>query len=157
MGGGRGRGLDFGATYGSGQLPLEFAITLKNEITNVADKKLPKTITQTAVQIGRSLGAAALNYDVKDPRNGKSYKFLEGSTISNVEVFAGKGVRNKLKPAVAQGLSKQIGGKPKDWKHVKGIGTLDVNGQARNAEIHWFEASGQPKVKFKIKRWCNEG
>lgn len=141
MGGGAGRGLDFGATYGSGQLPLNYQI------------EEPETLSQESFDIGKSLGAAALNYDVKDPKSGKSYRFLEGTTIHNVEVFAGKGVRNKLKPEVARGLSQQIGGRPRDWKHVKGIGTLSVNGRPIDAEVHWFEAAGQPKVKFKVKRW----
>ncbi|NLQ12270.1 hypothetical protein HGI81_00140 [Olsenella sp. KGMB02461] len=143
MGGGAGRGLDFGATFGSGRLPLGHQITE------------PETIPGEGFTIGRSLGAAALNYDVKDPKTGKSYKFLEGTSIRNVEVFAGKGVRNKLKPKVAQGLSQQVGGRPRDWKHVKGIGTPNVNGRPVDAEIHWFEAAGQPKVKFKVKRWLS--
>lgn len=141
MGGGAGRGLDFGATFGSGKLSLGHPITE------------PETIPGEGFSIGRSLGAAALNYDVKDPKSGKSYKFLEGSSIRNVQVFAGKSVRNKLKPEVAQGLSRQVGGRARDWKHVKGIGTLDVDGRPADAEVHWFEAAGQPKVKFKVKRW----
>jgi hypothetical protein len=108
MGGGAGKGLDFGASWGSGRLPLS--------------GMEPETIPQPNLQIGRSLGAMALNYDVNDPRSGRSYRFLEGSTIRDVEVFAGKGVRNKLSPKVAQGLSEQIGGstarleaRQRDW------------------------------------------
>lgn len=142
MGGGAGRGLDFGATYGSGRLPIGHGIELE-----------PETVPGKGLTIGKSLSAAALNYDVKDSKTGKSYKFLEGTSIRNVEVFAGKGVRNKLKPEVSQGLSRQVGGRPRDWKHVKGIGTLVVNGHPADAEVHWFEAAGQPKVKFKVKRW----
>ncbi len=138
-----GRGLDFGATYGSGRLPLTYK----------SDE--PETIKGKDFYIGRSLGAAALNNDVRDPRSGKSYKFLEGTSIHDVETFAGKGVKNKLKPEVAQGLSQQVGGRPRDWKHNKGIGTLNVNGHPVEAEIHWFEAKGQPKVKFKVKRWLS--
>lgn len=141
MGGGYGLGLDFGATWGSGRLAL-------------SDLE-PERTPGESFQIGRSLGAKALNYDVKDPVTGLSYRFLEGSTIGNVEVFAGKGVRKKLKPEVAKGLSEQVGGRPRDWKHVKGIGTLDYKGNARDAEVHWFEASGQPKVKFKVKKWLS--
>lgn len=141
MGGGAGRGLDFGATWGSGRLPLV--------------SQEPETIYLDSFRIGRSLSAAALNYDVKDPRTGKSYKFIEGTAITNVQVFAGKGVRNKLNPRVAKGLSEQIGGRPRDWKHVKGIGFLNYKGHSRQAEIHWFEASGQPKVKFKVKEWLS--
>lgn len=141
MGGGSGRGLNFGATLGSGMLPL-----LGME---------PETIPQEGFRIGKSLSAAALNYDVRDPRSGRSYRFVEGTAIRNVEVFAGKGVRNKLNPKVAKGLSEQVGGKPRDWKHVKGIGVLDYGGVSRKAEVHWFEAAGQPKVKFKVKEWLS--
>lgn len=141
MGGGAGKGLDFGATWGSGKLPLE-------------DLE-PEIIAQESFFIGRSLSAAALNYSVRDPKTGRSYRFIEGTEITNVEVFAGKGVRNKLKPQVAEGLSKQVGGRPRDWKHVKGVGVLSYSGHSRKAEIHWFEASGQPKVKFKVKEWLS--
>lgn len=84
MGGGAGGGLDFGASWGSGRLPL----------TGME----PETIPQPNLQIGRSLGAKALNYDVKDPRSGRSYRFLEGSTIGNVEVFAGEGRQEQAEP-----------------------------------------------------------
>lgn len=53
------------------------------------------------------------------------------------------------------GENEQIGGKPRDWKHIKGIGTLEYKGRTRNAEVHWFEAAGQPKVKFKVKEWLS--
>lgn len=141
MGGGLGKGLDFGATVGSGKLSLW--------CTNVE----PGFIPAEDFTVGRSLSSAPHNYDVVDPKTGKAYKFLEGTTIHNVVVFAGKGVRNKLKPEVAQGLAKHYGGRPRDWRHVKGIGKLDVDGHAAEAEVHWFEVSGQQKVKFRIKRW----
>ena len=41
----------------------------------------------------RSVGARELDYDAKDPRTGKTYRFLEVTTIRNIEVFAGKGAR----------------------------------------------------------------
>ena len=45
-----GKGLDFGNTWGSGRLPI--------------DTELPDTIPDEEWYIGRSLGAAAMNYDV---------------------------------------------------------------------------------------------
>ena len=141
MGGGMGKGLDFGNTLGSGRLPI--------------DTGLPESIPDDDWHIGRSLGAAALNYDVRDPKTGRAYRFLEGTTISEVEIFAGKGTRNKLNPKVSRGLSEQVGGKPRDWQHAKGFGTLDYHGRARKAEIHWFQASKYGKVKFKIKEWLD--
>ena len=139
MGGGVGRGLDFGNTWGSGRLPI--------------DTGEPDTIPEADWYIGRSLGAAAMNYDIKDPRTGKTYLFVEGTTISHVEVFAGKGTRNKLKPKVAAGLSERYGGRPRDWKHVKGLGTIEARGRFRTAEVHWFEERGAGRVEFKVKRW----
>ena len=141
MGGGSGRNLSFGATWGSGMLPIR--------------QNIPETVPLESFLIGRSLGAMALNYNVKDPITGKVYRFLEGSEVRNVEVFAGKGVRKKLNPLVARGLSEQIGGRPRDWKHVKGFASLVYNGKVSEAEVHWFEAAGQPKVKFKVKRWLS--
>ncbi len=142
MGGGIGRGLDFGNTWGSGRLPIPI------------DIGEPDTIPLEDWYIGRSLGAAARNYDVKDPRSGRAYRFIEGTSLTNVEVFAGKGTRNKLNPKVARGLSEQVGGRPKDWQHVKAIGTLDYHGHARKAEVHWFQAK-DVKVKFKVKEWLD--
>ncbi|MEE1275336.1 MAG: hypothetical protein UHI81_12670 [Olegusella sp.] len=40
----------------------------------------------------------------------------------------------------------------KDWKHSKGIGTIDRGGRFQSAEVHWFE-NGERKVGFKIKEW----
>lgn len=141
MGGGAGKGLDFGNTKGSGRLPI--------------GSGEPETIPQSDWHIGRSLGAAAMNYDIKDPRTGKTHHFVEGTTISNVEVFAGKGVRNKLKPRVAAGLAKKYGGSPRNWKHVKGLGTIEAGGRVRTAEVHWFEEKRAGRVEFKIKEWLD--
>lgn len=141
MGGGAGRGLDFGHTWGSERLPI---IGFE-----------PSTIPESDWHIGRSLGAAAMNYSIKDPRTGRTYHFVEGTTITHVEVFAGKGTRNKLRPRVAAGLSERYGGKQRDWKHVKGIGTIEVRGRMRTAEVHWFEEKRAGRVEFKVKEWLS--
>lgn len=129
MGTGSGNGLSFGGTRGS----------------------QPETLPGDDWFIGTSLSSAAKNYDIKDS-NGDIYHFIEGTRISNTETFAGKGVRKKLKPETLQGLTREHGGRPKDWKHVKGTGFLDFRGRSREAEVHWFE-NGTNKVKFKLKKW----
>lgn len=131
MGTGRGKGLDFGNTRNS----------------------LPVTIEAGDIEIGRSLGARALNYDVKDPQTGKKYHFAEGSTISSIEIFAGKGTRNKLRPQVARGLTERYGGNKRNWQHVKGIGTIVRGNRYETAEVHWFQEQSVGKCEFKIKRW----
>ena len=104
--------------------------------------------------IGIDLGAKAMNYDIKDPRTGKIYHFAENSNISDIEVFAGKGTRNKLSPKVVDGLSKQFGAGMRGWQHAKGLGTIQLsNGRRITAEVHWFQHKDVGRVRFKIKEW----
>ena len=105
------------------------------------------------IEIGRSLGAKAKNYDILDPSTGEYFKFAEGTKIQNAEVFAGKGCKKPLEKEVSEGLSKQIGGKPENWQHAKGHGIIDYYGEERPAEVHWFQENSVGKHKFKIKRW----
>ena len=135
MGGGISTHIDFGFTVGVRRI----------------HSQLPLFQKQRSFKIGKSVGAAALNYSVKDPRTGVSFKFVGGTTIHDVQTFAGHGVRNKLKPQTLAGLKKEFGGRPKDWKHVKGIGTLNFYGRPREAEVHWFEEKTVGKVKFRVK------
>lgn len=114
---------------------------------------LPMTKPDDNFSIGRSVGARAPNYDIKDPSSGRKYRFAEGTTISQVEVFAGKGVRSKLRPKVVEGLVRDYGGKARNWQHAKGIGTIDMGDGYQTAEVHWFQEPSAGKHGFKIKRW----
>ena len=105
------------------------------------------------IYIHRSVGAKARNYDILDPLSGERFHFSEGTRIKNPKVFAGKGGVKELLPEVAEGLSEQIGGKPEDWQHCKGIGTIDFYGEDRDAEVHWFQEESVGKHRFKIKEW----
>lgn len=116
--------------------------------------QLPDSYPDDPFHIGRSLGAAAMNYDVRDPKTGRTYRFVKGTKIDNPTVFAGKGTRNKLHPETVEGLTREYPGtRGRDWKHSKGGAVLDFNGRARRAEVHWFEERSVGKIKFKIKRW----
>lgn len=70
-------------------------------------------------------------------------------------MFAGKGGVNPLRPETIEGLVEQIGGKPSEWQHCKGIGTIDFRGEDRDAEVHWFQEATVGKHKFQIKRWLD--
>ena len=106
--------------------------------------------------IGKSVGAKARNYDVIDKQSGIVYNLLEGSRLQDSTVFAGKGVRTPLNPKVAEGLCKEYGGAPDDWQHAKATADLTDGEEIRKAEVHWFQAEGIGKVKFKVKRWIDE-
>ena len=133
----------------------------REHIFSTATVKFPPGTKKIAdMQIGRSLGAKSRNYEVVDKETGIIYNSLEGSRIQNSEVFAGKGVKKPLRQEVAQGLADEFGGKPSDWQHAKGIANLVCGSdgdEIRTAEVHWFQASGVGKVKFKVKRWLDEG
>lgn len=107
------------------------------------------------VEIGRSIGAKAKNYNVVDKADGSVYNFVEGTRIRNAEVFAGyKGVK-PLYTETVEGLVQQYGGAPEKWQHCKGIGALDVDGEEVHAEVHWFQEESVGKIKFKVKRWLD--
>ena len=106
-----------------------------------------------AIMVGRTLGAKAQNYPIYDPDSGDTFYLAEGTSIQNPKVFAGKGGVKPLNQNVAEWLSEAYGGKPEDWQHCKGIGTLDVYGSNQDAEIHWFQEKTAGKCRFKIKEW----
>ena len=110
-------------------------------------------IIRKDILIHKSLGAKAKNYPIYDPSSSKYYFLVEGTRIRNPKVFAGKGGVKPLRPEVAEGLSEQIGGKPSEWQHCKGIGLLDREGEEQEAEIHWFQEPSVGKHRFRVKEW----
>ena len=67
--------------------------------------------------------------------------------MSEVEVIAeGRSVRQRRQ------LRRRYGGLR--WRKLKGVGTVRLDdGSLARAEIHWYEAHGIGKVRYKIKRW----
>ena len=128
----------------------------REQVFGADPKTLPASISVADIHIGKSVGAKSKNYDIIDKETGIVYNFIEGSHLQNSTVFAGKGVKTPLRQEVAQGLSEQFGGKPSDWQHAKAIAELNDDGEIRLAEVHWFQAKGIGKVKFKVKRWLDE-
>ena len=70
--------------------------------------------------------------------------------IRNVEVIAeGGGVR------VTRLLRRMYGGR--HWRKMKGLATVRLrDGRIRTAEIHWYEAHGVGRKRFKVKRLVPE-
>ena len=102
-------------------------------------------------RIGRSVGAKASNYNVKDLSTGEIFHFAEGTHLDNVTVFAGKGTKIKFRKA--EKYAEKHGGNPEDWQHVKGRGTINYYGEERNAEVHWVQCDKIGKYEFFIKEW----
>lgn len=102
--------------------------------------------------IGRSVGASGKNYPVKLP-NGNHAKIAEGTEITGIKVFAGKGTSVPIR--AAKSLEKEYGEKAEQWEKVRGTAFIRENGVKRKAEIHWYEANGK-RVKMKVKRYYDE-
>ena len=67
--------------------------------------------------------------------------------IEEIEIIAvGGGIRDIMR------LQKQYGvGR---WRKLKGFAKVRLSsGEARNAELHWYEAHGIGRKKMKIKRF----
>lgn len=105
------------------------------------------------IEIGKSIGAKAKNYDIMDLSTGEMFHFAEGTKIQNVKVFAGKGTNIVFKRASF--YAERYGGKPEDWQHAKGFGVLSTADGDREAEIHWVQCADIGKHEFFVKEWLD--
>ena len=103
------------------------------------------------VPIGRSLGAKLRDYEVMELDTGEMFRFVEGSRLQNVKVFAGKGT--KVRYNSAWKYAQNYGGNEEDWQHVKGFGLLETWDGDRRAEVHWSQCDGIGLYDFFVKRW----
>lgn len=73
---------------------------------------------------------------------------IEGE-ISNCETFAvGRSIRELSRLNRVYGKGK--------WRKRKGIANVKLrNGEIRNAELHWYEATGIGKKEYKIKHFLD--
>jgi len=112
-------------------------------------------IYEKDIEIGKSLGAAAFRDSVLLPDKSKG-KLKEGSTITKIVTFAGKGTNKPIK--VAQHLESQYNVPQSEWKKVRGDGYVErPDGNVQHAELHWFESKETGRIKMKVKRWFDEG
>ena len=87
---------------------------------------------------------------IKIGRNGRTV--LPPQTIGEMEVFAGKGGEKPLEKG--EEIAARFGGKPEEWMHVSGIGTvIGKGGVQHRAEIHWFAHDEIGQMGWKVKRW----
>lgn len=169
MGGGSGRGLNFGATYGSGELPLLYPIlhdtptkpdrgclhsnqpdkpdtpTMEGAVGNSPHNHQPAEPFQEDIFINTEL---ANTYEVVSPGTGMSYRFLGNSWIRSIRNIAGGHARKELAHNIEEGLRKAYGSSTECWTLREGVGTLLVDGRPTNVTIRWYEALGSLRVGF---------
>ena len=135
----------------------EFAKATGKPIKGTKDKQQSKTsekdILRADIQIGKNLGSAAARDKVLLP-DGSKGRLKQGSKITKVVTFAGKGTNKPVK--MANKLSKQYKSynvPPNEWKKVRGNGYVEYpDGSEIHAELHWFESDATGRVKMKVKR-----
>ena len=105
------------------------------------------------IQIGRSLGAAARKQRVRLPDGSISY-LTEGTKITKIVTFAGQGTKKPFKKA------KQFAAWNKTdterWAHKREDGYVDVRGESKHAELHWFEHPDVGRTGMKVKRFFDD-
>ena len=105
------------------------------------------------IQIGRSLGAKAKNYEILDLQTGEWYEFVEGTALQDVHIFAGKGTKTPYRKAAD--FATCYGSQASDWQHVKGVGHIAASDGDRMAEVHWSQCEGIGRKEFFIKKWLD--
>ena len=121
----------------------------KNVLTNAV--KSSKIDTEV-IEIGRSLGAKAKNYNIELPSK-EIVHLTEGTRVTNIETIAGKG-RNRQIDEIDILLDK-YGGSEFEWQKKKGVGYVDYQGESYCAELHWYEEPTAGKHKWKVKPDAN--
>lgn len=84
----------------------------------------------------------------------ETYKIRPGSTITDVEVIAGKGVRAPIRD-VARLVRENPGSIKRNWQKVKGRAlSQDLEGNdVGKFEVHWYQCENIGKIEFKLKVW----
>ena len=116
------------------------------------DKAIKRGIIKENIEIGKSIGAASKNYPIKLP-SGNHGKILEGTEITDVVTFAGKGTGIPIRNAK---LLEQFYHIPaKEWEKVRGTAYIRAGSENKKAELHWYEARGM-RVEMKVKKYYEE-
>lgn len=134
------------------RLTPEQAFQKEKEVLNRLDKRRESGIIKENIVVGRSVGAASKNYPVKLP-SGNHAKIVEGTEITGIKTFAGKGTNTPIR--VAKQLEDKYKIKAEKWEKVRGTAYIRENGTNRKVELHWYEADGE-RVEMKVKRYFDE-
>lgn len=114
-----------------------------------AQNSVDYSLENGIINIGRSLGAKAKNYDVKLP-NREIVHLTEGTSVTHVNIIAGKGRKRKI-DIVNVLLDRYPGTQESEWVKAKGVGYIDYDGESYKAELHWYEEPSVGRVEWKVK------
>lgn len=86
--------------------------------------------------------------------DGTFSKITEGTKISDIETFAGKGSKTDLR--VKNFLVQNYGGSAENWQHSKGRGYIDTADGPKKAVIHWFYEENVGAKEIFVKGWSKK-
>ena len=134
--------------YTDGGAQADYNYALKNSTK-------PVTMQMEDLFVPKSIGARSVNdLPVMDFATGEEYRIAPGTSVKNVETFAGK--ETKVRYRNAYKYAEKYGGNEEDWQHVKGNALLRTEDGDRMAEIHWSQAENIGKFDPFVKRWLDE-
>jgi hypothetical protein len=124
-----------------------------------ARKALIERIESTPFRVGRSVGAMATRFYVKQAlplQNGMGW-IKEGTEVSGVKVITeGLNIREVQRLVKEYPLPNKNLTRAEDWFKVRGTGVVTDGVAEGRAEIHWYQCKDIGKVEFKVKRWQNK-
>lgn len=85
--------------------------------------------------------------------SGNHAKIVEGTEITGIKTFAGKGTNTPIR--VAKQLEDVYKIKAEKWEKVRGTAYIRENSTNCKVELHWYEADGE-RVEMKVKRYFDE-
>ena len=75
--------------------------------------------------------------DILNLRTKQRYRFKNGTKLTRVHVFAGKGCSKEFRDA--EKYARRYGGRASDWQHCSGIGYITNGSSLLKCEIHWVQ------------------
>lgn len=96
-----------------------------------------------------SVGARWANEEVGMP-DGTKAKFVEGSKLTHIEVFAGAGTKKPIRD-IERLVADYPGTQSHLWRKVKAHALLLWKGEEIPSEVHWYDepSVGKKEIKFK--------
>lgn len=95
--------------------------------------------------------------DVLNLRTKQRFKFKDGTKLTEVHVFAGKGCSKEFRDADKYAKRyPQSGKNPSDWQHCSGKATITNGSKTLDREVHWVQgADGKMREAF-IKEYSSK-
>ena len=105
---------------------------------DIRNKSLPRRLYLPDM----SADKANQTSDILNLRTKQRYRFKNGTTITEIHAFAGKGCLKVFEKADRYASRYPESGKRKeDWQHCSGIGYITNGKNTLKAEVHWVQGN----------------